>query len=69
MFGLEDQRLGADLHDGRRLHRSGDAEQSELRGNQRPVFGHPVLTVDQLQSAAEVQGLETKKRVKILIFV
>lgn len=59
VFGLEDERLGADLQDGRRLHLRGDAEQSELRGNQRPVLRQPVLTVEELQAAAEVQGLET----------
>lgn len=61
VFGLEDERLGADLHDGWRLHRCGNGEQSELWGNQRPVLRHAVLTVDEFQAATEVQGLETSK--------
>lgn len=59
VFGLEDERLGADLQDGWRLHRRGDGEQSGLRRNQRPVFRQPVLAVDELQAAVEVQSLET----------
>lgn len=59
VFCLEDKRLGADLQDGRRLQRRGDGEQSELRRNQRPVLRQAVLTVEELQAAAEVQGLET----------
>lgn len=58
VFGLEDQRLGADLQDGRLLQRSGDGEQSQLRGDQRAILRHPVLTVEELQAAAEVQGLK-----------
>lgn len=38
VFCLEDEGLGADLHDRRSLHGRGDGEQSELRrSRRRPV--------------------------------
>ena len=64
MFRLEEERLGADLQDGRLLQRSGDGEQSELRGNQRPVLRHSVLTLEELQAAVEVQGLKTNTQIR-----
>lgn len=59
MFGLEDERLGADLQDGGRLQRRGDRKQCELRRNQLSVLRNPVLTVNEFQAAAEVQSLRT----------
>lgn len=63
VFGLEQERLAADLQDGWWLHWSGDGEQSELRGNQGPILWHPVLTVEELEAAVELQGLRTINQV------
>lgn len=68
VFGLEDERLGADLQDGWRLQWCGDGEQGELRGHQRPVLRHPVLTVEELEAAAEVQGLRTSACVYVRVY-
>lgn len=38
VFGLEDERLRADLQDGRRLHGRGHAEERQLRWHQRPIL-------------------------------
>lgn len=57
VFGLKQQRLGADLHDGRRLHGRGDSKERQLRVDQRAVVRHPVLAVDEFQAPAEVQRL------------
>ena len=38
------------------------ANRASCGGNQRPVLRHPVLTVEELQAAAEVQGLKTDTR-------
>lgn len=61
VFGLEEQRLGADLHDGGRLHGRGHGEERQLWVHQRPVLRHPVLAVDEFQAAAEVQRLADRK--------
>lgn len=66
MFGLEDQGLGPDLHDGRRLHGCGDGEQSQLRRSRSPIGSRVSLQMKVLQTPVEVQSL--KKRRDAVLF-
>lgn len=57
VFGSEDHVLGPDLQDGRRLQGSGDGEESQLRWHLPSVLLPLVLTVEELESALNVQSL------------
>lgn len=60
VFGPEDHVFGPDLQNRWGLQRSGDGEQSELRQALPSVFWLPVLPVQELESALEVQRLQWK---------
>ncbi len=66
MFRLEDEGLGPDLHDGRRLHRCGDGEQSQLRTSCSPISSCVSLQMQVLQTSVKVQSL---KRREVVTFV
>lgn len=57
MFGSEDHVLGPDLQDGRRLQRSCNGKEGELRRDLPSVFLPLVLSMQKLKSALNVQSL------------
>ena len=61
VLGSEDHVLGPDLQDGRRLQRSGDGKEGELRGGLPSVFLSLVLSVQKLEAALDIQRLQTGK--------